>query len=327
MSLLPDPASPLDDSAAAEAFAAIFDGKVDDAALAGFLTALADRGETAGEIAAAARALRGRAIRPFVAPDALDVCGTGGDGMHSLNISTAVSLVVAACGVPVAKHGNRAASSTSGAADVLMVLGVPELPIDRLGACLADVGITFLHAARHHPAMARVAAVRRALGRRTIFNLLGSLCNPAGVEQQLLGVFAPSHVPLMAQALQALGSRAALVVHGQGFDEVAISGETTAAALSGGTLTARSIVPEDAGLPRHPAEALKGGAPAYNAQRLRALLAGQRDAYRDMVVLNAAAALTVVRPQLALAAAAGEAATAIDNGAAADILARWIAYR
>jgi anthranilate phosphoribosyltransferase len=247
--------------------------------------------------------------------------------MHSLNISTAVSLVVAACGVKLAKHGNRAASSTSGAADVLTVLGVPELPMDRLGPCLTQVGITFLHAARHHPAMARVAPVRKALGRRTIFNLLGPLCNPAGVDQQLLGVFAPGPVPLMAEALQHLGTRAALVVHGQGFDEVAISGETTAVALAGGALTARCIVPEDASLPRHPNEALKGGSPEYNAERLKALLAGQADAYRDMVLLNAAAALTVGRPGLTLPQGVSQAAAAIDSGAAADILARWIAFR
>ncbi|WP_164156104.1 anthranilate phosphoribosyltransferase [Sandarakinorhabdus rubra] len=327
MSLLPDPARPLDDSAAAEAFAAIFDGKVADEALAGFLVTLADRGETVTEVVAAARALRARAIRPFVAVDALDVCGTGGDGMHSLNISTAVSLVVAACGVKLAKHGNRAASSTSGAADVLMVLGVPELPMDRLGPCLEKVGITFLHAARHHPAMARVAPVRKALGQRTIFNLLGPLCNPAGVDRQLMGVFAPQPVPLMAEALKALGSRAALVVHGQGFDEVAISGETVAVALAGGVLSPRTLTPEDAGLERHPNDALKGGTPAYNAERLTALLNGQRDAYRDMVLLNAAAALSVVRPGLSLADGVREAAAAIDSGASADILARWIAFR
>ena len=327
MSLLPDPSRPLEEGAAAEAFAAIFDGKVDDADLASFLTTLADRGETVSEVVAAARALRARAIQPFRAADALDVCGTGGDGMHSLNISTAVSLVVAACGVKLAKHGNRAASSTSGAADVLMVLGVPELPMDRLGPCLDRVGITFLHAARHHPAMARIAPVRKALGRRTIFNLLGPLCNPASVDQQLLGVFASGPVPLMAEALQHLGSRSALVVHGQGFDEVAISGETTAVALAGGVLSPRRPGPADAGLPRQPNETLQGGSPEYNAARLKALLAGQADAYRDMVLLNAAAALTVVRPGLSLPEAVWQAASAIDSGAAADILARWIAFR
>ncbi|MEI6419320.1 MAG: anthranilate phosphoribosyltransferase, partial [Sphingomonadales bacterium] len=239
--LLPDPAQPLSADAAASAFAAIFDGKVEDEDLARFLTVLADRGETVTEVVAAATALRARAIRPFTAGTALDVCGTGGDGMHSLNISTATSLVVAACGVKLAKHGNRAASSTSGAADVLMVLGVPELPMDRLGPCLDAVGITFLHAARHHPAMARVAPVRRALGRRTIFNLLGPLCNPAGVDRQLLGVFAPGPVPLMAEALHILGSQAALVVHGQGFDEVAIDGDTVAMALQGGAMLTRNV--------------------------------------------------------------------------------------
>jgi anthranilate phosphoribosyltransferase len=327
MTILPDPSRPLDAQAAADAFAAIFDGKVDDAALTGFLITLAERGETVDEVVAAARALRARAIQPFRATAALDVCGTGGDGMHSLNISTAVSLVVAACGVKLAKHGNRAASSTSGAADVLMVLGVPELPMDRLGPCLDQVGITFLHAARHHPAMARVAPVRRQLGRRTIFNLLGPLCNPAGVDQQLLGVFAPQPVPLMAQALADLGSRAALVVHGQGFDEVALSGETTAASLAGGMVTLATITPEAAGLVRQPNEALKGGSPEYNADRLQALLAGHQDAYRDMVLLNAAAALTVVQPDLSLPQGVARAAAAIDTGAAADILARWIAFR
>jgi anthranilate phosphoribosyltransferase len=189
------------------------------------------------------------------------------------------------------------------------------------------VGITFLHAARHHPAMARVAPVRKALGRRTIFNLLGPLCNPAGVDQQLLGVFAPGPVPLMAEALQHLGSRAALVVHGQGFDEVAISGETSAVALAGGALSPRTLTPEDAGLSRQPNEALTGGSPEYNAERLKALLARQQDAYRDMVLLNAAAALTVVRPGLTLPQGVSQAAAAIDSGAAADILARWIAFR
>ncbi|WP_353216661.1 anthranilate phosphoribosyltransferase [Sandarakinorhabdus sp.] len=327
MSLLPDPDSPLDAGTADAAFAAIFDGKVPDDALAAFLTGLAHRGETAAEVVAAAQALRSRMIRSFDAPAALDVCGTGGDGMHSLNVSTAVSLVAAACGIKVAKHGNRAASSSSGAADVLMVLGVPELPMDRLELCLDSVGITFLHAARHHPAMARVAPVRRALGRRTIFNLLGPLCNPAGVQQQLLGVFAPDPVPLMGQALLDLGSRAALVVHGDGFDEAAISGESTAITLADGSLTSLTLTPELAGLPRRAAADLQGGSPDYNAGRLRALLAGQRDAYRDMVLLNAAAALMVVQPALGWPQAAAQAAAAIDSGAAADTLARWIHFK
>lgn len=324
---LPDPARPLDADAAAEAFARILDGKVDDARLAAFLTTLADRGETVDEIVAAARALRDRQSYAPQALDALDVCGTGGDGMHSLNVSTAVSLVVAACGVKVAKHGNRAASSTSGAADVLAALGVPELPVERLGPCLDSVGITFLHAARHHPAMARVAPVRRALGRRTIFNMLGPLANPAGVERQLVGVFAAAPIPLMAGALARLGSRRALVVHGDGFDEIAVSGETTGMLVADGALSDAALTPEDAGVGRHAADTLIGGDPRYNADRLLALLAGEAGAYRDIVVLNAAAALTVADPALTLMTAATQARDALDSGAAAGVLARWTHFK
>ncbi len=325
---LPDPSRPLDAQAAADAFARIFDGDVEDAALAGFLTTLAERGETVEEVTAAARALRARMAHRVDAPDtAIDVCGTGGDGMHSLNISTAVSLVVAACGVPVAKHGNRAASSASGAADVLAALGVPELPIERLGPCLREVGITFLHAARHHPAMARVAPVRRAIGRRTIFNLLGPLANPAGVKRQIVGVFAPHAMPLLAGALASLGTRRAMVVHGDGFDELAISAASEALTVEGGSLTPSTIHPEDAGLPLHPAASLAGGDPAHNARALEALLAGANGGYHDIVVLNAAAALTLADPALTLPAAAARAAQALASGAAADTLARWKAFR
>jgi anthranilate phosphoribosyltransferase len=324
---LPDASRPLGEDEAETAFAAILDGLVEDEALARFLTILADRGETVIEVTAAAHALRARQSYAPQAPDAIDVCGTGGDGQHSLNVSTAVSLVVAACGVKVAKHGNRAASSASGAADVLGALGVPELPVDRLGACLDAVGITFLHAARHHPAMARVAPVRRALGRRTIFNMLGPLANPAGVRRQLVGVFAPQALPLMAGALNALGSARALVMHGDGFDELAVSGDSQTILVADGRLSPGIIRPEDAGVARHPARALAGGDPAYNAGRLVALLGGQHDAYRDIVVLNAAAALNVAHPDLDLMAAAARAAHALDSGAAADTLARWKAFR
>jgi anthranilate phosphoribosyltransferase len=210
---------------------------------------------------------------------------------------------------------------------VLSALGVPELPVDRLGPCLEAVGITFLHAARHHPAMARVAPVRRALGRRTIFNMLGPLANPAGVRRQLVGVFAPQALPLMAGALNALGSTRALVIHGDGFDELAVSGDSQTLLVADGRLTPGRIAPEDAGVGRHPAKALAGGDPACNAGRLLALLDGQRDAYRDIVVLNAAAALTVAHPDLDLLAAAARAADALDNGAAADTLARWKAFQ
>jgi anthranilate phosphoribosyltransferase len=324
---LPDPSRPLAADAAADAFAAIFDGVVADNELAGFLVTLAERGETVSEIVAAASALRARMNSPFQAADAIDVCGTGGDGKHSLNVSTAVALVVAACGVPVAKHGNRAASSSSGAADVLAALGVPELPVERLDACLDSVGITFLHAARHHPAMARVAPVRRALGRRTIFNLLGPLANPAGVKRQLVGVFAADRVEQMAQALTALGSVRALVVHGDGYDEIAVTGETGFALAADGGVTTGMIDAADAGVCRHPEAALAGGDAAHNAARLRALLTGETGAYHDIVVINAAAALRLVDPALGWHDAADRARQALADGAAADVLARWSAFR
>ena len=310
-----------------DAFGMILDGGVDDRDLAIFLTSLADRGETVIEIVSAARAMRARQSFAPQAPDAIDVCGTGGDGKHSLNVSTAVAIVVAATGVRVAKHGNRAASSSSGAADVLAALGVPDLAADRLGPCLDSVGITFLHAARHHPAMARVAAVRRALGRRTIFNLLGPLANPAGVKRQLVGVFAASRVETVAEALAQLGSERAMVVHGSGYDEIAVSGSTDFALADHGVVTTGQIHAADAGVARHPEAALAGGDAGHNAVRMRALLAGETGAYHDIVVINAAAALRLVDPALGWLPAADRARTALATGAAADTLARWSAFR
>ncbi len=324
---LPDPAGPLAPGAAASAFADIFDGRVPDDELARFLVALADRGETTPEIIAAANALRQRMINAVPYPDAIDVCGTGGDGKHSLNVSTAVAITVAACGVRVAKHGNRAASSASGAADVLAALGVPELAPERLGACLDEVGIAFFHAARHHPAMARVAPVRRALGRRTIFNLLGPLANPAGVTRQLVGVFAPAWTVPMAEALSELGSTRAMVVHGGGYDELTVTGASDFAVIANDRLSTGRLDPRSLGLALHPESALAGGDPAHNAARLQALLDGETGAYRDIVVLNAAAALTLADPALSLAAAAARAGAALADGAAADTLARWKAFR
>ena len=328
---LPDAGAPLPPDVAADAFGRILDGMADDKALARFLTALADRGETVDEIVAAARMLRKRVNHPMQYADAIDVCGTGGDGKHSLNISTAVAITVAACGVKVAKHGNRAASSISGAADVLAVLGIPELPFDRLGPCLESVGITFLHAARHHPAMARVAPVRRALGRRTIFNLLGPLANPAGVKRQLVGVYDPARTLDMAMALQALGSDRAMVVHGQGYDELTVTGDNHVVCYDFEgvpSLSSTILLPESADVGRHPEALLAGADPAHNAARLRALLAGEQGAYHDMVVLNAAAALTIASDTLmSIAVAAKTARTAIASGAAADTLARWSAFR
>ncbi len=334
---LPDPWRPLTAEAAGAAFAAILDGRVDDAELATFLVALADRGETVDEIVAAATAMRARMIPGPAAPDAIDVCGTGGDGKHSLNVSTAVAIVVAASGVKVAKHGNRAASSSSGAADVLAALGVPDLPFDRLGPCLDSVGIAFLHAGRHHPALARIAPVRRALGRRTIFNLLGPLANPAGVKRQLVGIARPEALIDMAEALSRLGTTHAMVVHGDGYDELTVTGASQFVRLStvgdsdlthGPSFGIAGTTPEAAGVGTWPESALAGGDPAQNAARLRALLAGERGAYHDIVVLNAAAALTVVSAtEISLAHAARQARAALLSGAAADVLARWSAFR
>jgi anthranilate phosphoribosyltransferase len=327
MVALPDPSTPLSRESAALAFADILDGHADDAAIAAFLIGLTDRGETSIEIAEAARALRARLV-PIAAPaDAIDVCGTGGDGHHTLNVSTAVSLVVAACGVPVAKHGNRAASSKAGAADTLEALG---LDMARAGACaeasLRDLGICFLFAANHHPAMARITPIRRRIGRRTIFNLMGPLANPARVARQLIGIARPDYAPLYAEALAQLGTEAALVVSGEeGLDELSGAGGSLIANVGAANLPTR-IVPEDAGLTRHPIDAIRGGDPAHNAQALRRLLAGERGAYREAVLLNAAAALVLAGKAPALPDAAALAAETLDNGAAGRLLDRWIAY-
>ncbi len=327
MVALPDPSTPLSRQSAALAFADILDGHADDAAIATFLIGLTDRGETSIEIAEAARALRARLI-PITAPiGAIDVCGTGGDGHHTLNVSTAVSLVVAACGVPVAKHGNRAASSKAGAADTLEALG---LDMARAGACaeasLNDLGICFLFAANHHPAMARVTPIRRQIGRRTIFNLMGPLANPARVARQLIGIARPDYATVYAEALEQLGTEAALVVSGEeGLDELSGAGGSLVATVGAVALPAR-IVPEDAGLTRHPIEAIRGGDPVHNARALRDLLAGRHGAYREAVLLNAAAALVLADAAPALSDAAALAAEMLDNGAAGRLLDRWIAY-
>ncbi len=337
---LPNGAEPLAAGAAATAFSAIFDGLVDHDELAAFLTALARRGETAIEVAAAARALRARAHTIEAPAGAIDVCGTGGDGRHTLNISTAVAIVVAACGVPVAKHGNLAASSRSGAADVLEALGIrTDVPHATVERSIAALGIGFLHAPRHHAAMAQVASVRRALGIRTIFNLLGPLANPAGVSRQLVGVFDRRWLTPFAEALRELGSDAAMVVHGSdGLDELTVTGPSRVAELRGGSICEYDITPADAGLGLHPAAALTGGDPAHNAAALTALLGGAPGAYRDIVLLNAAAALIIADDHAAndrrvagggsaasdsWRLSAARAASAIDSGAARALVQRW----
>ena len=324
---LPDPATPLTRESAREAFADILDARVSETAIAEFLIGLSDRGETSLEIAEAARALRERLI-PIAAPAAaIDVCGTGGDGHHTLNVSTAVSLVVAAAGVPVAKHGNRAASSKAGAADTLEALG---LDLARAGALaeatLADLGICFLFAANHHPAMRHITPIRRTIGRRTIFNLMGPLANPARVKRQLIGIARPDYADTYAQALAQLGSEAALIVSGaEGLDEVSGAGPTVAVAIGAVALPAL-LTPEAAGLPRHPIAAIRGGDPTHNAAALRRLLRGETGAYRDAVLLNAAAALVVAGPVASLPEGVAMAAKALDSGSADRLLDVWIAY-
>lgn len=325
---LPDPAHPLSVSDAAAAFAAILDGTVDDTAIAPFLTALSDRGETATEIAAAARVMRARMVTVTAPANAIDVCGTGGDGQHTLNVSTAVALVVAACGVPVAKHGNRAASSKAGAADTLEALG---LNLDRAAetaeATLADLGIAFLFAQKYHPALGRIAPIRRALGRRTIFNLLGPLANPAAVTRQLIGIARPDGVATYAAALADLGTASSLIVSGEeGLDELSLAGGTITGSISGSTVTMGRCSPADAGLPTHPLSAIRGGDAAHNAAALRALLMGETCAYRDAVLFNAAAALMVAGEADTLRDGVEEAAEAIDKGLAKALLDCWIAY-
>jgi anthranilate phosphoribosyltransferase len=327
LALLPDPTQPLDHATAEQAFTDMLDGKVPDDVVAEFLIGLSIRDETSVEIAAAARALRAQMIEVAAPANAIDVCGTGGDGAHSLNISTAVAIVVAACGVPVAKHGNRAASSKAGAADTLEALG---LDLARASAraedSLADLGIAFLFAQKHHPALARLAPIRRAIGRRTIFNLVGPLANPARVTRQLIGVARIDYIDTVAQALDLLGAEAALVVSGEeSLDELSIAGPSRTATV-GLCDFPRQVMPDAAGLPSHPLDALRGGDAAHNAAALRALLAGEASPYRDAVLLNAGAALVVAGEAESLANGAEEAGEAIDKGLAKALLDCWIAF-
>jgi anthranilate phosphoribosyltransferase len=293
--------------------------------IAQFLTDMSVRGESSTEIAAAVRAMRARMIRVKAPDNAIDVCGTGGDGAHSLNISTAVAIVVAACDVPVAKHGNRAASSKAGAADTLEALGLNlDRASDQAEATLADLGICFLFAQKHHPALAPLAPIRKALGRRTIFNLTGPLANPAGVRRQLIGVAQPTLLPIYAAAMAELDYDSAMLVAGdEPLDEISVCGPSTCLTLGAQPIR---VQPEDLGLTRHAPEALRGGDPAYNAAALQQLLAGETGAYRDAVLINAAAALMVAGHADSLASGVEEAAEALDKGLAKALLDCWIAF-
>lgn len=308
--------APLTRDDAQHAVGLMLDGAAVDADIAAFLTLLADRGETAEEIAGAVSAMRARAVAIDAPAGAIDTCGTGGDGLKTLNISTAVAFVAAGAGAVVAKHGNRAASSASGSSDVLAAL---DLNIDADSDCseraLREAGCAFLFAQRHHPALARLAPIRRALGRRTLFNLTGPLASPAGVRRQIVGVADARLVDVMASALRLLGAERALVLHGSdGLDEATLSGPTSVATLREGAVTRFEITPADAGLSPAPTAAVRGGNPDENAAALRRLLDGEHSAYRDIVILNAALALQIADIATTLRDGAERAAASIDNG-------------
>ena len=301
---------------------AIMEGQATPSQIGAFLMGLRVKGESVGEIAAAVSILREKMVAVEAPEEAIDIVGTGGDGSHTLNISTATAFVVAAAGIPVAKHGNRALSSKSGAADVLTSLGVKiDLEPAAISRCIGEAGIGFMFAPAHHPALKHVGPSRVEMGTRTMFNLLGPQANPAGARRYMMGVYSKQWVEPVAAALLANRAIAAWVVHGHGgIDEISTTGPTFVASIKGGSLTSFEITPEDAGLPRASLEDLKGGDPVYNAQRLQALLEGERDAYRDIVVLNAAASLIVAGRADTLKLGVELAAREIDSGRARDVL-------
>ncbi|THD80757.1 MAG: anthranilate phosphoribosyltransferase [Phenylobacterium sp.] len=316
----------LSEDDAGEFFAACLRGEPTPAQVAAALTAMRMRGETLGEITACARAMRKAAVvldHPF---EVIDVCGTGGDGLHTLNISTAVGFVAAGGGLKVAKHGNRALSSMSGGADVLSELGVniAATQAQQLKA-LDEAGICFMFAPAHHGAMRHVSPIRAELGFRTVFNLLGPLTNPAQARRQLLGVYDSKWVEPLAKVLGSLGSERAWVVHGQGMDEITTTGETQVAEWRDGQMRLFRITPEAVGLPRAALADLTGGSPAENAVALRALLAGAKGPYRDIVLLNAAAAFLVAEKVETLRDGVDLAAQVIDDGRAQAALDRLVA--
>jgi anthranilate phosphoribosyltransferase len=303
------------------AFTIIMSGEATPAQIGALLMAMRVRGETVPEITGAVRAMRARMTAIEAPAGAIDVCGTGGDGAGTLNVSSAVTFVVASLGVPVAKHGNRALSSRTGGADVLTALGVNiDAPMERLPAILRNAGAVFLFAPRHHPSMRHAAGPRVELGTRTIFNILGPLSNPARVTRQLTGVFSPDWTRPMAETLAALGHEAAWLVHGLGLDELTVAGENRVTSLKDGSIRTFSVAPEDAGLTRAPIAAIKGGDASFNAEALMGMLRGAPGPYRDTVLLNAAAALIVAGRAGDLREGVEQAARAIASGAALNTL-------
>ena len=312
---------------AEEAFGVIMSGEATPVQIGAFLTGLRLRGETVDEIAGAVATMRAKMTRVEAPPGAIDIVGTGGDSSGSYNISTASAFVVAGAGVPVAKHGNRALSSKSGAADTLTALGVKiDLPPEAIARCIREAGIGFMFAPAHHSAMKHVGPARAELGFRTVFNLIGPLSNPAGVKRYLLGVFSPDWVEPLAHVLLGLGAERAWVVHGYGgLDEISPAGETKVAAIEDGRVHSFTIRPEDAGVQLHRTSDIKGGDAAHNAKALRAVLGGEPGAYRDTVLLNAGSALVIAGKAENIAEGAKLAAAIIDDGRARERLDRLVA--
>ncbi|MCA1297093.1 anthranilate phosphoribosyltransferase [Stappia indica] len=309
------------------AFDIIMSGAATPAQIGGFLMALRVRGETVDEIAGAVSTMRAKML-PVEAPeDAVDVVGTGGDASGSYNISTCSAFVVSGCGVPVAKHGNRSLSSKSGSADVLMALGVNiDISAEHIGRCIREVGLGFMFAPNHHSAMKHVGPARVELGTRTIFNLLGPLSNPAGVQRQMVGVFAERWVEPIAEVLAALGSKAVWVVHGSdGLDEITTTGPTKVAALEEGRIRTFEVTPQEVGLSLWKSEDLLGGEAPVNAAALKAVLEGEKNAYRDTVLMNAGATLVVAGRAKDLAEGVALSAQSIDSGAALARLSHLVA--
>src|SRR5487761_1577293 len=312
---------------AASAFDSMMSGAATPSQMGGLLMALRVRGETVEEITGAVTAVRAKMLRVEAPADAVDVVGTGGGGSGSVNVSTCASFIVAGAGVPVAKHGNRALSSRSGAADVLSSLGVRiDITPEHVGRCVAEAGIGFMFAPSHHPAWKNVGPTRVELATRTIFNLLGPIANPAGVKRQMVGVFSKQWVLPLAQVLKNLGSEAVWVVHGSdGLDEITLTGPTFVTALEGGNIRSFEVAPEEAGLTRVAGETLKGGDAAANAVALQGVLDGLPSPYRDVALLNAAAALIVAGRAKTLKEGVALGTRSIDSGAAAARLKHLIA--
>lgn len=307
----------------------IMNGDVPDIQISSFLSLIAARGETIEEIIGAATAMRDRALKINAPSDAVDCCGTGGTGLSTYSVSTAVAIVASACGVPMAKHGNRAATSKSGTADTLEALGVPlDYSKETIEKSLSEIGFGFLMAPLHHQALRHVAHVRKELGFRTIFNILGPLANPAQTKRQLIGVSDKKYLEPLSHALKEMGTQHAWIVHGEdGMDEITVTGNTYVSVLDSGTITQKTLTPEDFGLPYHQLNDLKGGDPYTNAAALKALLKGEKNAYRDIVLANTAAILVIAQKVSDLKEGVVFASNAIDNGHALNKLNAYKAYK